>query len=139
MEEYQHNHILDFCEHENHTVCIHITGLAVDNDHVYWVNADNGILHKSQKEGKATERLNINFEDVYYLQLIRKTHQLASKTVRFFLYVVYYLLASDSALVLHYACTENLCSHLCLPNWGLSRYTCACPTGIPDQEHCPEG
>lgn len=54
------------------------SGLAVDEQYVYWIDTDNGILHKSQKEGGESERLNINLEDVSYLQLVRRTYQLTS-------------------------------------------------------------
>ena len=60
------------------TALILSIGLAVDEQYVYWIDTDNGILHKLQKEGGESERINVNLEDVSYLKLVRRTYQLTS-------------------------------------------------------------
>ena len=115
----------------------------VDGNYVYWIDDDTGILHRTLKEdGGISERVNVFLQDVLELRLIRKSHLLESKFTSPRGRAINCLTDSrfvDSALSVQYACTEDVCSNICLPNWDLLRYSCACPTGIQDQKKCPPG
>ena len=59
---------------------IFCVGIAVDENYVYWINKDAGILYRTQKNNvQDTERVNVNMQSVSDLKLIRKTYQLKSK------------------------------------------------------------
>lgn len=95
--------------------------IVVDDDYLYWMNRDSGVLHRVDKHVTVN-----NFVSAKVARNIDGFNSMSIKRKS----------AYDRRGAYEHHCAVKKCENICLPNSG--GYQCTCPTGIkPVGSYCP--